>query len=197
MKKLPFVKLAMAAAFGAVLGSAAAAPVTYKVDPNHTYPSFEADHMGGLSVLRGKFNKSSGTIIVDKEAQSGSVDISVDTASIDFGHSKLNTHAASAEMFDAAQFPAATYKGKLVFDSNGPAGVQGFLTLHGVTKPLDLKINSYLCKPNPMTKVEVCGADAFGTLNREDFGIDYGKKFGFKMDTILRIQVEAQRAAGQ
>ena len=100
-------------------------------------------------------------------------------------------------MFDAAQFPTATYKGKLVFGSDGPAEVQGFLNLHGVTKPLNLKILSYLCKPDPMTKVEVCGADAFGGLNREDFGIDFGKKFGFKMDTILRIQVEARRAAGQ
>src|SRR5918992_5948038 len=85
-------------------GGAAAAPVKYTLDPDHTYPSFEADHFGGLSTWRGKFNKSSGTIVYDKEAGSGTLDVTIDTASIDTGHDKLNEHLKSNEkgMFDVA-----------------------------------------------------------------------------------------------
>ena len=175
-------------------GTAMAAPVTYKVDPAHTYPSFEADHMGGLSVWRGKFDSSSGTIVLDKDKSTGSVDITVDTTSIDFGHAKLNEHAKTPDMFDAAKFPTATYKGTLAsFKDGAPTEVKGELTLHGVTKPVTLKINKFTCKPNPMTKKEVCGADASTTINRGDFGIKYGDNFGFNLDTKLAIQIEAVR----
>jgi len=168
--------------------------VTYEVDPAHTYPSFSADHMGGLSVWRGKFDKSSGTIVLDKDKSSGTVDITVDTSSIDFGHEKLNEHAKGPDMFDVTKFPTATYKGKLASFKNGaPTEVQGEFTLHGVTKPLTLKINQFLCKPNPMTKKEVCGADASATFNRKDYGLGFGDAYGFKMDVALEIQVEAVR----
>ena len=181
----------------ALLGTSAAfaAPATYKVDPDHTFPSFEADHMGGLSVWRGKLNTTSGTIGYDKDAKTGTVDITVDVASIDFGHDKLNEHAKSPDIFDVAKFPTATYKGKLAgFREGAPTEVDGTLTLHGVTKPLKLKINSFLCKPNPMNKKETCGADASGSFSREDFGVSYGKAYGFKMDVKLAIQVEAVKA---
>ena len=107
------MKAALAVALGLVAGSALAAPVTYKVDPSHTYPSFSADHFGGLSVWRGKFDRSSGTIVLDKAASAGTVEITVDTSSIDFGMPKLNEHAKSAEMFDVEKYPTATYKGTL------------------------------------------------------------------------------------
>lgn len=174
---------------------ALAAPATYNVDPAHTHPSFEADHMGGLSVWRGKFNKSSGSVTLDKEAGAGTVDIQIDVASIDFGNDKLNEHATSPEMFDTAKFPTATYKGKLAGFKNGaPTEVDGTLTLHGVSKPVKLKINSFLCKPNPMSKKETCGADASASFDREDFGISYGKAYGFNMGVKLQIQIEAVRA---
>jgi len=186
---LPVAMLAL------VTGSALAAPVTYNVDPNHTFPSFEADHFGGLSVWRGKFDKSSGTIAYDKEKGAGTVDITIDAASIDFGHPKLNEHAKSAEMFDVAKFPTATFKGTLAkFKDGAPTEVEGEFTLHGVTKPLTLKINSFKCLVNPMIKKEVCGADASATLNRSDFGVSYGDKFGFKQEVKLQIQVEGIRA---
>jgi len=173
--------------------SALAAPVTYNVDPGHTYPSFEADHMGGLSVWRGKFNSSSGTITLDKAAKTGTVDITIDTTSLDFGNDKLNEHAKKeGKMFDTANFPTATYKGKISkWGPKGPEEVTGDLTLHGVTKPVTLKINQFLCKDSPMTKKEVCGADATATFNRFDFGITYGDNFGFKPEVTLRIEVEA------
>jgi polyisoprenoid-binding protein YceI len=189
------MKIALSAAvLTLITGSALAAPVTYEVDPGHTYPSFAADHMGGLSVWRGKFEKSSGTIVLDKDKSTGTVDITVDTSSIDFGHEKLNEHAKGPDMFDVTKFPTATYKGKLANFKNGaPTEVQGEFTLHGVTKPLTLKIDQFLCKPNPMTKKEVCGADASATFNRKDYGLGFGDAYGFKMDVTLAIQVEAVR----
>ena len=178
--------------FAFACGAATAAPVTYNVDPNHTFPSFEADHMGGVSVWRGKFNSSSGTITLDKEAQAGTVDIKIDPASIDFGHEKLNGHAKGPDMFDVEKFPTASYTGKLAGFKNGaPTEVDGSLTLHGVTKPVKLKINKFLCKPHPMSKKEVCGADASGSFKRDEFGLGYGQQMGFDMNINLQIQIEA------
>jgi polyisoprenoid-binding protein YceI len=186
---LPVAMLAL------MTGAAMAAPVTYKLDPNHTYPSFEADHFGGLSVWRGKFDRTSGTVVLDKEKGSGSVDITVDIASIDYGNAKLNEHARSAEIFDAQQFPTATYKGTLAkFKDGAPTEIDGQLTLHGVTKPLKLTVNQFKCMMHPMLKKEVCGADASATFNRSDFGVSYGDKFGFRQDVKLQIQVEGVRA---
>ena len=119
----------------------------------------------------------------------------IDVGSIDFGMAKLNEHAKSEEMFDVAKYPTATYKGKFAkFDGGKPTVITGDLTLHGVTKPVTLQINQFLCKPHPMLKKEVCGADALATFNRKDFGIAYGEGYGFKMDVTLRIQVEGLRA---
>ena len=175
----------------AVTTAAVAAPVTYKVDSKHTFPSFQADHGGGMSHWRGKFNSTSGTIVLDKAANSGTVDITIDTTSIDFGLDDMNKHAKSADMLDVEKFPTATYKGKLAGFKNGaPTEVDGELTLHGVTKPLKLKIDSFKCKPNNKQK-DYCGADASAKFNREDFGVSFGKSFGFFMDVTLQIQVEA------
>jgi polyisoprenoid-binding protein YceI len=175
----------------AVMATGAFAADTYKIDPSHTYPSFEADHFGGLSTWRGKFNKSEGSIVVDRAAKTGNVDIVIDATTIDFGNDKLNEHAKKAEMFDVAKFPTATYKGKLVFNGDNPASVNGELTLHGVTKPVTLTINKFKCIINPMIKKEVCGADASATFNRSDFGIAYGTQMGFNPEVKLAIQVEA------
>ena len=190
------MKLFIAGAGTILLAAAAqAAPVTFNVDPQHTYPAFEADHMGGLSIWRGKVNSTSGKVVLDTAAKAGSVDVTMDMKSIDFGMDKMNEHANSPDIFDTAKFPTATFSGKLGgFKGDSPSEVVGNLTLHGVTKPVTLKINSFLCKPNPMTKKEVCGADASANINREDFGVSYGKNFGFKMDVKLLITIEAIKA---
>lgn len=168
-----------------------AAPVTYKVDPEHTYPSFEADHLG-MSVWRGKMLKTSGSITLDKAAGSGTVEVATDAASIDFGLPSLNKWAASKELLDAKKYPKAIYKGKLdAFAGGAPTKVTGELTMHGVTRPVTLTINSFKCMPHPMFKRDWCGADAQATINREDFGMPVGKEWGIKMDVVLRIQVEA------
>lgn len=176
--------------------TAAAAPVTYTIDPDHTYPSFEADHMGGLSVWRGKFNTSRGTVTLDRAAQSGTVDVTVDMASADFGQDKLDAVAQGPELFDTRQWPQAHYAGKLAgFRDGAPTRVDGTLTLHGVSHPLTLAIRSFKCMPHPVFKREVCGADALATFKRDAYGMSAGKDYGFSMDVTLRIQVEAIQAA--
>ena len=187
-------RIVLASMAALVSASGFAAPVTYILDPAHTYPSFEADHMGGLSLWRGKFTKSSGKVVYDKAAKSGSIDVTVDMSSADFGMPKLNEDAKT-EIFDVAKYPTATFTGKFTkFNGDSPAEAQGTLTLHGVTKPLTLTIKSFLCKPNPMTKKEVCGADAAATFDRSDFGVNFADKYGFKMDVKLQIQVEGSPA---
>lgn len=184
------IKHLIAAAAALAASTAFAAPVTYDIEPSHTYPSFEADHMG-LSLWRGKFNKSSGTVTLDRAAKTGSLDITVDINSIDFGHEKMNEHAKQPDIFDAAQFPTATYKSKsFKFTGDVPTAVEGELTLHGVTRPLTLQINKFKCIMHPMLKKEVCGADVVGNFKRSDFGIDFGLP-NFSPEVKLAIQVEA------
>jgi polyisoprenoid-binding protein YceI len=174
----------------AASAASAFAADSYTIEPNHTYPSFEADHMG-ISVLRGKFTKSAGTIVLDRAAKTGSLDITIDANSIDFGHEKLNTHAKTADMFDVAKFPTATYKSKsITFKGDVPASIEGELTLHGVTKPVTLTINKFKCVDHPMLKREVCGADASTEFKRSDFGISYGLP-RFAPEVKLAIEVEA------
>ena len=172
-----------------------AAPVTYEIDPAHTYPSFEADHSGGVSNWRGKINSSAGKITLDKEAGAGTVEVTMDMKTIDFGHQGLNDHAQTPDIFDTAKYPTATYSGKLAGFRNGaPTTVEGNLTMHGVTKPVTLTVNSFKCIPDRSGR-EKCGADASATINREDFGVAFGKNFGFDMKVTLRIQVEALAAS--
>ncbi len=173
------------------LSCAAQAADTYQLDPHHTYPSFEADHFGGLSVWRGKFTKTTGTVTLDRAAKTGTVDVTVDPASVQTGNAELDKHIASDEFFDAAKYPVVTYKGtQIVFDGDTPKEVIGTLTMHGVTRPLKLEIDSFKCIQHPMLKREVCGVEAQTEFDRSDFGMDFGKKYGFSMVTKLHIQAE-------
>jgi polyisoprenoid-binding protein YceI len=176
----------------ATLGATAlAAPMTYNIDSAHSYPTFEADHLGGLSFWRGKINSTSGTVTLDKQAQSGTVDVTMDMNSIDFGHDGLNDHAKTPDIFDTAQFPTATFTGRLTnFRDGAPTAVEGELTLHGVKQPVTLTVNRFLCKQHPMMMREVCGADASATIDRSKFGVTIGQGM-FNMDVTLRISIEA------
>lgn len=171
--------------------SAFAATSTYLLDPEHTYPSFEADHIGGLSVWRGKFDRSTGSVTLDRAAKTGTVEVSTDIASVHTGSPKLDQGLQTEQFFDASKFPKAVYKGTIKFDGDKPALIVGNLTMHGVTKPLTLKIDAFKCMPHPMLKVEVCGVDAVGEFDRSDFGVDFGKAYGFNMKTKLLVSAEA------
>jgi polyisoprenoid-binding protein YceI len=171
--------------------TAVAAPVTYEIDSDHTYPTFEADHLGGLSKWRGKINSTSGTILLDKQARSGTVNVTMDMTTIDFGHDGLNEHAQTPDIFDTAKYPRATYTGTLAdFRSGAPTKVDGTLTMHGVSRPVTLNVTQFTCKQHPMLMREVCGADAEADINRSDFGITIGQGM-FDMGVKLRISIEA------
>ena len=178
-----------AALLAATSFAAVAAPESYTIESSHTYPSFQASHMG-ISFWRGKFNSTTGKITLDRAAKTGTTQIEIDAKSVDFGHDKMNTHAMGEDFFNVEKFPTITYTGKLVFTGDSPSAVDGELTMLGVTKPVKLTINSFKCIPHPFFKKEVCGADASGEFDRVDFGMDYGAKYGPTVAT-LSIQVEA------
>ena len=185
--------LAVMASLGA--RPACTAPVNYDLDPNHTHPMFEVDHYG-MSMWRGIFRHTYGTVTLDTAASTGTVDVTVDVASVDFGNDQMNNVAVNSTapaILEAAKYPTAHYNGTLGGFVNGaPTTVTGTLTLHGVTRPLTLHVDIFKCIPiHPVLKREVCGADASGSFDRAAFGITVGQKFGFKMDVTLRIQVEA------
>ena len=183
----------MAALVAVAACSAHAASETYIIDPTHTFPSIEFSHMG-VSVWRGKFDRTSGTIVIDRTAKTGSVDIQVDPASINFGLAAMDDKARSEDFFNVAKYPTATYKGTLKFEGDTPKSIVGEVTLLGVTKPLTLTINSTKCIPHPMTGKEFCGADAQGELNWSEFGMKWSKfGEGEAGRLVMHIQVEGAK----
>lgn len=185
-----YEKVMIALATLGAAGLARAAPQTYTVDPAHTYPSFEAPHIQGLSLWRGKFNRSSGKITLDRENKTGTVAITVDTTSVDFGMDLMNERALGADYFNVAKYPTAVYRSDAItFKGDMPAEVPGQLTLLGVTKPLTLQIKAFKFIQHPMLKREVCGADAYVEFNRGDFGMTKNLDYGPMV--TLRIAIEA------
>ena len=180
--------IAVFAAFG--FGSAALAADSYTLDPGHTFPRFEISHFG-FSTHHGQFNKTAGKLVLDRAAKTGSVEITVDTASIGTGDPKLEEHLRSDEFFNVAKFPVMKFRSKSIkFNGDAPASAEGELTLLGVTKPLTLTILRVKCGPHPMLKKEDCGAEVTGVLKRSDFGMKaYVPLVGDEV--TLRIQVEA------
>lgn len=177
---------------GASLCVPAMAADRYAIDPEHTYPVFEVRHLG-FSTQRGRFNKTSGTISLDRAAKSVSIDVSIDTNSIDMGFEKWDKHLRSEDFFNAAKFPTIAFKstaGK--FQGDVLTEVSGQLSLLGVTKPVILSIANFRCAPNPFTKVETCGADATVTIKRSEFGMSYGVP-AIGDEVLLRLPVEAIR----
>lgn len=166
---------------------------TYNIEPSHTYPSFEADHMG-ISFWRGKFLKTGGKVVLDRSAKTGTGEILIDASSVDFGHAKMNEHAKSKDMFNVEKYPTITYKiASIKFEGDKPVMMNGDLTMMGITKPVALVLNSFKCIMHPMLKREVCGADASAKFNRTDFGLSYATPM-FSPEVKLAIQVEGIKA---
>jgi polyisoprenoid-binding protein YceI len=172
-------------------GNVSAESVTYVIDSSHTFPSFEADHFAGLSVWRGKVNHTEGTVVYDREAQTGTINVTMDMATIDFGLDRMNVEATE-KILHVAEFPVATYVGQLTDFVNGaPTAVEGTLTLHGVSRPVDLVIEHFRCQPHFRTQVEVCGAGATATIDRSEFGLVRDLDLGFRPNVKLLISIEA------
>jgi polyisoprenoid-binding protein YceI len=188
------INLLIGLSVAGVSSIAHAEPVTYVIDSSHTFPSFEADHFAGLSVWRGKVNQTEGTVTFDREAQTGAIDVTMDMSTIDFGLDRMNTEAKE-KILHVAEFPVATYVGRLVdFEDGAPTAVEGTLTLHGVSREVDLVIEHFRCQPHWRTQVEVCGAGATATLDRSEFGLVRDLNLGFEPWVRLLISVEAHRS---
>jgi polyisoprenoid-binding protein YceI len=186
MHKSIFAILAVSVA----LPLSAVAADSYTVDPNHTFPHFQINHLG-FSTMHGRFDKTSGTITLDRAAKTGSVDISIETASISTGYVKRDEHLKSPDFFNAAEFPAITYKSTAMhYKGDTPASVDGNLTISGVTKPVTLTIDAFNCGTNPMNKKEECGAAASAQIKRSDFGVKYGLP-NIGDDVKLEFEIEA------
>lgn len=193
---MPMLKSLIFTALALLLG-AAALPVNaerYILDEGHTYPSLEFSHMG-ISIWRGKFNRTTGSLDLDLEKKSGHVEVEVDAASIDFGHDEMNEHALKEDWLHTTEYPTLAYSGDLVFEGDQLTAVDGKLTLRGVTKPLRLKVNSFNCIQHPFYQKPACGADAEAVINRAEFGMDKYAE-GEMGKVTLRIQVEALKDVG-
>jgi polyisoprenoid-binding protein YceI len=189
MTKLTQLTAALVLA-GAVAAPVLAAPETFTVDGTHTFPRFSYDHQG-LSTQLSKFNKTTGTVVLDKEAKTGSVDVVIDTKSVDTGSTTFDEHIQNEDFFDTAGYPTATFKStKVVFKGDKPVTVEGNLTIKGVTKPVTLKVTHFVTKPHPMLKKDAIGADASTTIKRSDFNM--GKYVPYVGDEVtITIALEA------
>ncbi|MDM4768089.1 YceI family protein [Pelomonas sp. SE-A7] len=185
------LKKALALAALAAAGLAQAETATYAIEPSHTYATFEIPHFG-VSTNRGRFEKKEGTVTIDSASKTGKVEISFDMNGINTGSAGFDKHLKSEDFFDVAKFPSAKFVGdKFVFNGDKVVEVAGQLTMKGKTAPMTLKASNYGCYMNPMFKREVCGGDFVATIDRTQWGVDYGLAWGFAKDVKLVIQVEA------
>ncbi len=168
---------------------ALAAPESYALDAGHTFPRFSYSHFG-YSTQLSRFNKTAGKIVFDKAAKTGSVDITIDTKSVDTGFPLFNEHIQSADFLDTAQFPTATFKStKVVFDGDKPTAIEGNLTLKGVTRPVTLTVTSFQAMPHPILKKDAIGANANVTVKRSDFNAG---KYAPNVSDEVRIDIAVE-----
>lgn len=181
-------KVALALAVFAFPATSALAD-TYTIDNEHTYPHFATSHVG-FSTLRGHFNKTSGKLVLDTAKKTGSVDISIEVASLDTSHAKRDEHLRSPDFFNAKEHPAITFKStKTTFTGDKVTAVDGNLTIAGTTKPVTLAVTSMKCDVNPFNKKFACGFDANTKIKRSDFGIKYGlPAIGDEVELILEVE---------
>jgi polyisoprenoid-binding protein YceI len=185
--------LAAAVIVAAVAAPALAEPETYIVDSTHTCPSFEVSHLG-FSTQRGRFNATSGKVVLDAAARTGSVEVTIDTTSIDTGLEALEKVLRNEEWFNVAQFPTMAFKGdRMRFEGDRLVGVDGTLTLRGVTRPVSLRVDQFRCAMHPLAKKPACGADASAVIRRSEFGMVKFPAPAVGDEVRIAIQIEAIR----
>ena len=187
-KQLTTLALALTAA---TLNTAAfAAPETYVADSSHTFSRFSYSHFG-YSTQQSRFNKNSGKVVFDKVAKTGSVDIVIDTKSVDTGNDTFNEHIQGEDFLDTAKYPTATFKStRVIFEGDKPAKIEGNLTLKGVTKPVTLTVTSFQAMPHPMVKKDAIGANAYTVVKRSEFNA--GKYAPYVGDDVrIEVAIEA------
>jgi polyisoprenoid-binding protein YceI len=185
-------KVLLAALLATSFVAAHAEMATYAIDPTHTFVTFEANHMG-TSTLRGRFDKTEGTVVFDKSAKSGKANITINTTSVSTGVAPLDTHLKSKDFFEAEKFKSATFTAdKFSFTGDKVSQVAGTLTLLGKTQPVTLKATNFNCYMSPMIKREVCGGDFETTIARSAYGMSFGiADYGLPDNIRLLVQIEA------
>jgi len=193
MKTFSLIRAVAAAALLATGAAAQAEVASYAIDPTHTFVTFEVRHFG-TSTNRGRFDKKSGTVEIDRAAKKGKVELTLETGSINTGVAPFEKHLRSADFFDVEQFPTAVFKAdQFSFDGDNVSEVKGTLTMLGKTHPVTLKASNFNCYNHPMLKREVCGGDFDTTIQRSQWGMNWGIAMGVPDATHLLIQVEAVR----
>jgi len=188
------LKLAVTASFMSVaLATAAfAAPTSYTPEPNHTFVRFSYNHLG-FSTQESRFNSTTGTVTYDPVAKTASIEMVINTKSVDTGSDLFNGHIQGADYLDTAKFGTATFKSTSVkFDGDKPVSIEGNLTVKGITKPVTLTVTSFKHGLNMMKKDQI-GADATCTIKRSDFNM--AKAVPLVGDEVtLEIVIEAVAA---
>jgi len=189
MSRLTHYSLAVLAALP-ILSRQTACATEYLIDPDHTHPSFEINHLG-LSTFRARFDRTSGTVELDRRARTGAADVTIDVQSISTGVADLDEDLKSPNFFDAARFPTMRFKSThFEFDADRLSKVVGELTMHGITKPVSLQVHALNCKTNPINHKPTCGVDASAVIRRSDWQIVSDLPL-LGDDVSLKIEIEA------
>jgi polyisoprenoid-binding protein YceI len=166
---------------------------TYKIDPVHSEVSFKVRHL--LAKVSGRFTKFSGAINVNPaDISKSSVEVTIDAASISTDNEARDKHLRSDAFFDVAKFPTITFKSTSVKEvSKGKLEITGDFTLHGVTKRITFPISNAGTQPGMKPGTVVAGfVDGALTINRQDYGVSYGK--GMVGDEVaIELNVEADK----
>jgi len=185
--------LACSVAAGILSGMAQAAE-QFRIDSNHTFVHFAVVHTG-VSSVRGRFNVPKGTASLDTAKQEATVNVEIDARSLDTGVKQLDGILIGESFFDVGKFRTATFSGRAVRFADGvPTEFEGNLTVKGVTRPVQLKAEHFVCQQVTVLVVKhyVCGGDLTATLKRSDFGLS--KYLSMVSDEVrLTISVEAIR----
>lgn len=173
-------------------GPALAQQEEYVVDQQHTFPSFAVDHLG-ISTQRGRFERTKGRIVLDREAGTGSVEVVIDAASVSTGNAALDAVIRGEDFLNAERHPALAFRADAIaFEGGVPKRAAGELSIAGVTRPVELRLTRFGCTRLPFLVRYTCGADIEASLKRSEYGITAYK--GFVGDEVrLVIQVEAVR----
>jgi polyisoprenoid-binding protein YceI len=185
IRSIAFSLLGLAAALPAI-----ATPETYVVDGAHSFPRFSYSHFG-YSTQLSRFDRTTGAIVLDAASKTASVDIAIDTTSVDTGFAKFNADIQGGDFLDTGKYPRATFKStRVTFEGDKPVSIEGNLTLKGVTKPVVLTVTSFQAMPNPMSKKDAIGANATAIIKRSDFNA--GKYAPYVSDDVrIDISLEA------
>jgi len=182
--------------FGAVLILAISSRAdTWHFDKPHSSVSFTVRHMV-IAKVNGDFKDFEGTIDFDgKNVESGSVDVTIQVASIETENEKRDNHLRSADFFDVEKYPLMTFKSKSIAkDEDSDYKMTGDLTIRDVTKEvtLDVEFNGTIVDPWGATRA---GFSATGEINRQDFGVKWNKPLesgGFLVSDMVEIRIEAE-----